>query len=66
MSNRGVKHIDPENAANPEEANELEEMIAGEMAVDGYYIDARIARHEHKQCSKFLTLWDGYGLSEAA
>ena len=24
-----------------------------------------IARHEYKQGWKFLTLWDGYGLSEA-
>ena len=35
------------------------------MAVDGYYVVARIARHEYKQGSEFLTLWDGYGLSEA-
>ena len=35
------------------------------MAVDGYYVVAGIARHEYKQNWKFLTLWDGYGLSEA-
>ena len=35
------------------------------MAVDGYYVVAGIARHEYKQGWKFLTLWDGYGLSEA-
>ena len=35
------------------------------MAVDGYYVVAGIARHEHKQGWKLLTLWDGYGLSEA-
>ena len=35
------------------------------MAVDGYYVVAGIARHECKQGWKFLTLWDGYGLSEA-
>ena len=35
------------------------------MAVDGYYVVAGIARHEYKQGSKFLTLWDGYGLSMA-
>ena len=35
------------------------------MAVDGYCVVAGIARHEYKQGSKFLTLWDGYGLSEA-
>ena len=35
------------------------------MAVDGYYVVAGIARHKYKQGWKFLTLWDGYGLSEA-
>ena len=41
-------------------------MTANEMAVDGYYVVAGIARHEYKQGWKFLTLWDGYGLSEAS
>ena len=36
------------------------------MAVDGYYVAGGIARHEYKQGCKFLTLWDGYGLSEAS
>ena len=35
------------------------------MAFDGYYVVARDARNEHKQGWKFLTLSDGYGLSEA-
>ena len=56
---------DLESAASPEEADELEEMTANEMAVDGYYVVAAIARHEYKQGWKFLTLCDGYGLSEA-
>ena len=60
-----VERIDLENAATPEEADELEEMTAEEMAVDGYYVVARIAGHEYKQGWKFLTLWDGYGLSKA-
>ena len=60
-----VERIDLKNAANPEEADKLEEMTADEMAVDGYYVVAGIARHEYKQGSKFLTLWDSYGLSEA-
>ena len=60
-----VKRIDLENAAHPEEAEELEEMTAEEMAVDSYYVGAGIARHEYKQGWKFLTLWDGYGMLEA-
>ena len=40
-------------------------MTADEIAVDGYYVVAGIARHEYKQGWRFLTLWDGYGLSEA-
>ena len=60
-----VERIGLENAATPDEADELQEMAAKEMAVDGYYVVAGIARHEYKQGWKFLTLWDGYGLSEA-
>ena len=60
-----VERIDLENAARPQEADELEEMTADGIAVDGYYVVARTARHEYKQGWKFLTLWDGYGLPEA-
>ena len=65
LSDSEVKRIDLENAASPEGADELEEMTADEMAVDGYYVVAGIARDEYKQGWKFLTLWDGFGLSEA-
>ena len=65
LSDSEVEHIDLENAASPEEADELEEMTAKEMAVDGYYVVAGIARHQYEQGWKFLTLWDGSGLSEA-
>ena len=64
LSEREVARIDLENAAYPEEAAELEEMTADEMAVNGYYVVAGIARNEHKQGWKSLTLWDGYELSE--
>ena len=65
LSNIEVERIDLENAASPEVADKLEEMTADEVAVDGYYMVAGIARHEYKQGWIFLTLWDGYGLSEA-
>ena len=65
LSDREVERFDLENAANPEEADELEEITADEMAVDGYYVVAGIARHEYKQGWKLLPLSDGYGLSEA-
>ena len=65
LSDREVKHTDLENAANPEGTDKMEEMTADEMAVDGYYVVAVIARHEYKQELKFLTLWDGCGLAEA-
>ena len=64
LSDREVERIDLENAANPEEADELEEMTADEMAVDGYHVVAGIAPHEYEQGWKFLTMWDGYGLSQ--
>ena len=65
LSDSEVQRIDLENAASIEEADELEEMTADEMAVHGYYVVAGIARHEYKQGWKFLTPRDGYGLSEA-
>ena len=65
LSHREVERIDLENAANPEEADQLEEMTADGMAVDGYYVVAGIARQEYKQGWKFRTLWEEYGLSEA-
>ena len=65
LSDREVKRIDTENATNPEEADELEKMFADEVAVDGYCVVAGIARQEYNGGWRFLTLWDGYGLSEA-
>ena len=65
LSDEEVERLNLENAANPEEADKLEEMTDDEMAVNGYYVVAGIARHQYKQGWKFLTLWDGYGLSEA-
>ena len=41
-------------------------MTADEMAVDGYYVVAGIACQEYKLHWKFVTVWDVYGLSEAA
>ena len=57
--------MDQQNAASPEEADQLEDLTAEEMAVNGYYVVAGIARREYKQGWKFLTLWEGYGVSEA-
>ena len=57
--------MDLENAASPVQADKLKDMTADDMAVDGYYVVAGIARHEYKQGWKFLTLWDGFTLSEA-
>ena len=62
LSDSEIERIDLENAASPEIADQLGEMTADEMAVDGYYVVAGIARHEYKQGWEFLTLWDGYGL----
>ena len=65
LSDREVERIKPENAANPGEAEELEEMTADEMAVDGYYVAAGIARHKYNKGWRIFTLLEGYGLSEA-
>ena len=46
LSDNEGKCIDLENAASPEEADELEEMTTNKMAVHGYYVVAGIARRE--------------------
>ena len=56
LSDREVERI---------KADEVQEMTADEMAVDGYYVVAGIACHEYEQGWKFLTLWDGNWLFEA-
>ena len=56
LSDREFERIDLDNAANPEEADELEGMTADEMAVDGYYVVAGIERQEYKKGWKFHTL----------
>ena len=65
LSDSDFERTDLGNAASQQEADELEEITADKMAVDGYYVVAGIACHEYKQGWKFLTLWDGFGLSEA-
>ena len=65
LSDKEVKKIDLQNTASPEEADKLNEITAKEMAVKGYYVVAGIARQENKEGWKFLTLWEGYGVSEA-
>ena len=56
LTDSEVDRIDLENAASTEEADELEEMTVDEMAVDGYFVVAGIARHEYKQGWNFLIL----------
>ena len=65
LTDKEVAHSNVENAAKPEEADGLDEMTADEMVVEGHYVLAGIARNQYIQGSKFLTLWDAYGLSEA-
>ena len=49
LSDKLVKKVDLQNAASPDKADKLEEMTAEEMAVDGYYVVAGIARQEYRQ-----------------
>ena len=65
LSHKEVEKVNLQNAASPKEADKLEKVTAEEMAVDRYYVVAGIACHEYKQGGKFLTLWPGYGVSEA-
>ena len=65
LSDSEVERIDLVNAASSEDTDEIEEMTADVMAVDGYYVVAGIVRYEFKHGWNFRTLWDGYGLSQA-
>ena len=65
LSDSEVERMDLENAASPEEADEVEQMTADEMVIDGHYVVAGIPGHEYKQGWNLPTLWDSYGLSEA-
>ena len=63
LSDKEVERIDLESAATPEEADELEEMTADEIAVDGYYVVARIAcpcLSVRRQSSLFDPTFSGY------
>ena len=66
LTDKGVELIDVEDAAAPQKADKLERMTSNEMAADGYYVVAAVDHNEYKQHWKFLTLWDDYGLYEAA
>ena len=59
LSNGEVERNDLENAASPEQADELKDMTGDEMAVDGYYVVEGIARHEYIPGWEVLTLCDG-------
>ena len=65
LSDGEFERINAETAVNPEEADKLKGMTADEMAVDGYYVVAGIARHEYKKVWKLLTLRDCFGPSDA-
>ena len=64
-SDKEVVKNDLQNAASPEEVEQLEEMTAEETTVDTYYVVAGIVRHTYEQGTNLLTLCEGYGVSEA-
>ena len=65
LSDRQVERIDLENATNPEEADELEEVTTmrwQSMATTSLQV---LLATSINRVGNFLTLWNGYGLSEA-
>ena len=46
LSDREFERVALKDTVNPEEAAQLEEMTADEMAVNGYYVVPGIARHQ--------------------
>ena len=56
LSSQEVEKINLHNAASPEEADELRDRAAEEMAVKWYYVVAGIAGPDFQQGSKLFTL----------
>ena len=44
---------------------DLLDMIAEEMAKEGFYLVKSVVRHRYCQGWRFLTLWEGFGVKEA-
>ena len=58
--------LDLQGAASPMEVEgELPDMNAEEMAKEGFYLVKSVLRHLYRQCWRFLTLWEGFGVEEA-
>ena len=52
------------SASRMEVEGELPDMIAEEMAKEGFYLMKSVIRHGHRQGWRFLTLWEGFGVEE--
>ena len=65
LSDKEVERIDLENATNPEEADELEEVTTMRwQSMATTWLQVLLATSINR-VGNFLTLWNGYGLSEA-
>ena len=61
-----IAALDLQGAVSPMEVEgELPDMIAEEMAKEGFYPVKSVIRHRYRQGRRFLTLWEGFGVEEA-
>ena len=67
LNDEEIAALDLHGAASPMEVQrELPDMNAEEMAKEGFYLVKSVIRHRYRQGWRFLTLWEGIGVEEAA
>ena len=66
LNDEEIAALDLQGAASPMEVEgEIPDMNEEEMAKEGFYLVKSVLRHPYRQCWRFLTLWEGFGVEEA-
>ena len=67
LNNEEIAAPDLQGTASPMEVEgEIPDMNAKEVAKEGFYLVRSVIRHCYLQGWRFLTLWEGFGVGEAA
>ena len=67
LNDEEIAALDLQGAASPMEVEgELPDIHASKMAKEGFYLVKSVFRHRHSRGWHFLTLWEGFGVGEAA
>ena len=66
LNDEEMAALDLQAAASPMEVEgEIPDMNAEEMAKEGFYLVKSVIRHRFRQGSRFLTLWEQFGVEAA-